>query len=129
MSYRLQHVSIPRPPGSDDITRAFYGELLGLEELPAPVTITKLDVIWFKLDSASELHVYDEAGDGASALRHFCLQVQDLNAMRNKLESAGHRCWEDEPIRGRPRFFCHDPHGNTVEFTAILDDYLRYQDS
>ena len=37
MTYRLQHVSVPRPPGSDQRTRAFYGALLGLQEIPAPV--------------------------------------------------------------------------------------------
>ena len=33
---RVQHVSLPRPPRSDEATRAFYGTLLGFEEIPAP---------------------------------------------------------------------------------------------
>ena len=129
MAFILQHVSIPRAPGSDAATRAFYGGLLGLRELPEPDTITSLDVIWFALDGGAELHVYDEAADGASALRHFCLLAEDLDGLRQRLEAAGHGCWEDEPIRGRPRFFCADPHGNTIEFTAIEADYRDFQPS
>ena len=129
MTYTLQHVSIPRAPGSDAATRAFYGDLLGLEELPAPATITAFDVIWFKLADGAELHVYDAANDGASALRHFCLVVENLETLRQKLESAGHRPWVDEPIRGRPRFFCRDSHGNSIEFTTIEADYRNFQPS
>ena len=42
---RIQHVSIPRPPGagSREQARAFFGGLLGLAEKPVPSTIEHLD--------------------------------------------------------------------------------------
>ena len=67
--------------------------------------------------------------DAASALRHFCLLVDDLGAMRRRLEDAGVATWDSEPIHGRPRFFCSDPAGNSIEFTSIDADYRSYQDS
>ncbi|HEX5692155.1 MAG TPA: glyoxalase, partial [Roseiflexaceae bacterium] len=57
---RIQHVSIPRPPGSHAATRAFYGELLGLEEKPPPDTISYLDLIWFNIGDDMELHCFTE---------------------------------------------------------------------
>ena len=129
MSYALQHVSVPSAPGRLPQSRAFYAETLGLREIPAPETITELDVIWFALDGGAELHVYDAPDDAASALRHFCLVADDLNVMRRRLEDAGVAVWDSEPIRGRPRFFCSDPAGNSIEFTSIEADYRRFQDS
>lgn len=129
MTYRLQHVSIPRLPGSDERTRAFYGDLLGLEEVPAPTTITTVDVIWFKLNEWAELHIFEWEPIEDTTIRHFCLVVEDLEAMRQQLAAAGYSPWDSEPIPGRPRFFCHDPNGNMIEFTTIVGDYLGNQDS
>ena len=33
---RLQHTSVPMPPGGDDQARAFYGDTLGMPEIPKP---------------------------------------------------------------------------------------------
>ncbi len=129
MTYRLHHVSIPRQPGSAERTRAFYCALLGLEEILAPSTITTVDVIWFKLNDSDELHIFAEEATGDSSTRHFCLVVEDLEAMRRELKDAGYPVWDEEPIPGRPRFFCQDPSGNIIEFTTIVGDYLDYPDS
>lgn len=129
MSYRLQHVSIPRQPAQDARTRAFYRDLLGLEELPAPATITTVDVIWFKLNESDELHLFAAEPCADASIRHFCLVVDDLAGTRQKLQAAGYQPWHEEPIWGRPRFFCRDPNGNMIEFTSIVGDYRDYQDS
>ena len=127
MSVRLQHVSIPRPPDSEDKTRAFYGDLLGLPEIPAPNSIEAAEVIWFKLGEDAELHCFREEPQGDTSIRHFCLVVADLAAMRQKLNAAGYAPYDVEAIPGRPRFFCRDPFGNIIEFTKIVGDYLELQ--
>ncbi|WP_025745833.1 VOC family protein [Kallotenue papyrolyticum] len=114
----LHHVSIPRPPGSAAQTRAFYGDLLGLEELPVPASIAHLDVIWFRL-GAGELHLFSAAQLPTDDGRHFCIVVRDLSAVRQRLTQAGYQPWDAIPIPGRPRFFCRDPFGNQIEFTAL----------
>lgn len=129
MTYRLHHVSIPLHPGNDARVRAFYGDLLGLEEIPAPVTITSVDVIWYKLNDLQELHIFEEEPLGDTSIRHFCLVVEDLGKMRQRLIDGGHSPWDSEPIAGRPRFFCDDPNGNSIEFTTIVGNYLDHQDS
>lgn len=124
---RLQHISIPRPPGSDDVTRAFYRDVLGLEEKSVPTSIKPLDLIWFKLGEDAELHVFAESPAEDASGRHFCLIVDDLEGMREKLVSAGYEPWNPETIHGRPRFFCRDPFGNIIEFAMIEDDYMKFQ--
>jgi catechol 2,3-dioxygenase-like lactoylglutathione lyase family enzyme len=120
---RIQHVSIPRPPGSHVQTRAFYGELVGLEEKPVPDTIQHLDLIWYRLGGDTELHVFTEEPLEDRSGRHFCIEVDDVGALRERLENAGYKVRDPEPINNRPRFFVRDPFGNTIEFTTILGSY------
>ena len=42
---RLQHTSIPMPPGGDDDARAFYGEVLGMREVPKPEGLAAMTVV------------------------------------------------------------------------------------
>lgn len=128
MKVRLQHVSIPRPPGSENLTRAFYGELLGLEEIPVPSTIRQFDLIWFALGPETELHVFAEEAFSDQSGRHFCLVVEDLNGLKHKLVEAGIETWEPATIQGRPRFFCRDPFRNIIEFTTIEADYKSFEE-
>jgi len=128
MKARLQHVSVPRPAGSDDVTRAFYGDLLGLEEKPVPDNIKKLDLIWYKLDIDAELHVFREDPTDDTSTRHFCLVVDDVHTLKTKLDDAGYETWEPDSIPGRPRFFCRDPFRNVIEFTSIEADYMDFQE-
>lgn len=123
---RIQHVSIPRPPESHQETREFYGELLGLKEVSVPKSIRHLNLIWYRLGDL-ELHLFAEEPLGDTSGRHFCLEVADITAMRDKLVAAGYAPWDVEPIPGRPRFFCRDPFNNTIEFTTIEGDYLSLE--
>jgi catechol 2,3-dioxygenase-like lactoylglutathione lyase family enzyme len=121
---RIQHVSIPRPPGaaSAQIARAFYGELLGLSEIPLPPTHTHADLVWFQIGDG-ELHVFGEESFDNHSTRHFCLEVDDLKALGARLAGAGYVINAGSVIAGRPRFFCRDPFHNNVEFTTIVGDY------
>src|SRR5689334_11151298 len=94
---RVQHVSIPRPPGSQEQTRAFYGELLGLEEAPVPESIKHLDLIWFRLGE-TELHCFTEEPLEDRSGRHFCIEVDDLEQVRERLVRAGYAPWDADPI-------------------------------
>lgn len=124
---RLQHASVPRPPGVEAHDQAvrFYSGVLGLELIPKPTTFTAIDVSWFKVGDA-EIHLYaaqhDEPGPIGGA--HFCLVVADLDGMRSRLERAGISCHETAPIPNRPRFMTSDPFGNWIELTAIEGPYI-----
>ncbi|MEZ4560373.1 MAG: VOC family protein [Caldilineaceae bacterium] len=124
MTVRIQHVSIPRPPGSDAAARHFYGELLGLEEIPPPESLHDLKVIWYRLGN-TELHILTEEPQGQDhSGRHFCIAVDDVEAWRERLQAAGVAVVGTTPIPGRPRYFIRDPFGNMIEITTIESDYL-----
>lgn len=121
---RIQHVSVPRPPGSEEETRHFYGRVLGLKEVTVPESIQHLDLIWFQAGDL-ELHVFAEDPIQDPSGRHFCFEVDDLDAVRRRLIEAGFSIEETIPIPHRPRFFCSDPFGNRIEFTQITGSYLE----
>jgi len=129
MHILLQHVSVPRPPGEEsaEVARKFYGGLVGLQEKPVPTSIKHLDLVWFKIGEETELHVFAEKDSPTTSTRHFCLNVGDVEAMRQALMQGGYQPWNPEEIHGRPRFFCRDPFHNVIEFTQIEDDYMKYQ--
>ena len=124
----IQHVSIPRPPGTESRKQAqqFFGELLGLQEKPVPQSIQHLDLVWFQVGDR-ELHVFAEEPVEDPSGRHFCLMVEDVEEMRTRLSEAGYEPWSPENIPGRPRFFCRDPFGNIIEFTTIVGNYLDFE--
>jgi catechol 2,3-dioxygenase-like lactoylglutathione lyase family enzyme len=116
---RLQHVSIAIARDAAEEARAFYGELLGLTERPVPPKLDRSHLIWFRVGEPDlELHLMlvdgVAHGDG-----HFCLAVDDVSAVRARLQAAGVETSDGTEIVGRPRFFCRDPFGNLLELTTI----------
>ena len=108
------------PVTSLEKARAFYGGLLGLTEISPPATLASLDLIWYRLGENTELHITVEEPMGQDhSGRHFCLAVDDLVELRDRLEEAGVTAVGDLPIPRRPRFFVRDPFGNLIEITSI----------
>ena len=124
----LQHVSIPRPPGekSAQLAREFYSGLIGLTEKPVPRSIAQLDLVWFQIGEETELHVFAEQDSPTTSGRHFCLNVSNIESIRQGLVQGGYQPWNPEEIPGRPRSFCRDPFNNIVEFTQIVEDYTKF---
>lgn len=122
---RLQHVSVPMPPGGEEQTRAFYGGVLGLTEKIPPSSLADLGLVWFEAsDDGMEVHVFtDKSGIKGSNDQHLCLQVDSLDAFRAQISEAGVAIEETTPIHNRPRFFIRDPFGNQIEITEVLGEY------
>jgi hypothetical protein len=59
MRLELQHVSIAIPPGRRNEARAFYGELLGLDERVVPPKLNPEELLWFRVGGDLELHLFD----------------------------------------------------------------------
>jgi catechol 2,3-dioxygenase-like lactoylglutathione lyase family enzyme len=117
---RLQHVAIARPPDTERAARTFYGDLLGLVEMTPPAALQHLGVLWYQVGAGSELHIFVEEPSGQDhSGRHFCLAVEDVEALRLRLIAAGIRVAADVPIPERPRYFVRDPFGNLIELTTI----------
>ncbi len=122
---RIQHVSVPMPPGSGDTARSFYSDVLGLIEKAPPADLAHLDLVWFQVGGDGlEVHVFaDDTGETPVTAQHLCLQVDDIGAFRAGLTARGVASEDTMAIHNRPRFFVRDPFGNQIEITQVLGEY------
>lgn len=122
MIQQIHHVQITIPPGREDEARFFYGGLLGLHEIAKPPTLRARGGLWFAVGER-ELHIGVEDGVARAATKaHVAYRVDDLDAIRVRLEHAGHLIGRSIPIAGYRRFECRDPFGNRVEFIQPLEN-------
>lgn len=124
---RIQHVSVPMPPGSEERARRFYGEALGLPEVTPPADLASLRLVWFRIGGegdGDELHCFTETGPFPNTpAQHLCFEVNDLEATRQRLVDHGVAIEPTIEIHNRPRFFIQDPFGNSIEIVQILGQY------
>jgi catechol 2,3-dioxygenase-like lactoylglutathione lyase family enzyme len=113
--FEIDHVQIAIPKGSEDQARAFFGELLGLEELPKPADMAARGGCWFAA-SDRQIHLGVETDFRPAKKAHVALNTDGLDALRLLLEQAGYTTQDDSDVDGRKRFFTHDPFGNRIEF-------------
>jgi catechol 2,3-dioxygenase-like lactoylglutathione lyase family enzyme len=113
----IDHVQIAAPPGRDDETRAFYGHLLGMEELPKPEALRARGGCWFRA-GAQEVHVGIEEPFAPARKAHPGFVASGLDEIRARLRAAGVGYEDDRKIEGVDRLFVHDPFGNRLELRA-----------
>jgi catechol 2,3-dioxygenase-like lactoylglutathione lyase family enzyme len=114
----IDHVQLAAPRGCEEAARAFYGALLGLEELPKPEPLASRGGCWFRA-GAQELHVGVEEPFAPARKAHPGLVVDDLEALAARLADAGVEVNWDEAIPGLRRFHAADPWGNRLEFRQL----------
>jgi catechol 2,3-dioxygenase-like lactoylglutathione lyase family enzyme len=113
----IDHVQVAAPPGCEEEARAFYGGLLGLEELPKPEALAARGGVWFRA-GAQELHVGVEDPFTPARKAHPSFVVSDLDGLASRLTGAGIELAYDDLIPGTRRFQTADSFGNRLEFRA-----------
>lgn len=119
----LHHVQLNVPAAAADEAKRFYGELLGLEEMPRPESLSEAgrSGAWYKCGD-NEVHLFfnpDPSLPREASSRHPAFLVDGLAELRSRLESFGAELEEAIPIEGRERFFVRDPFGNRIELMAL----------
>lgn len=112
---RLDHIQLAIPKGSEYDARAFWIGLLGLPELPKPEGLQGRGGLWLQ-GPGYELHLGVEDSFRPAKKAHPAFATHDLDALAEKLNTAGHPVRWDDAIAGRRRFFSEDPAGNRLEF-------------
>lgn len=115
----LDHVQLAAPPGCEAEARRFFGELLGLRELPKPPALAGRGGAWFEL-GAQQLHlgVEPEFEPALKAHPGFLVDRGELDALAARLEAASFPVSWDDSLPGARRFYSRDPWGNRLEFLA-----------
>jgi len=114
----IDHIQIAAPPGSEVAARTFYGDLLGMQEIPKPENLKARGGCWFQCGS-HEVHIGIQQDFIPAKKAHPGFTVNALEQLKSRLEEADYTISEEPPIEGRSRFFTHDPFGNRIEFLAF----------
>jgi hypothetical protein len=115
----IDHVQVAAPAGCEVDVRAFYGELLELEELPKPEPLRARGGVWFRA-GAQELHIGVEEPFTPARKAHPGFFDSDLDALRNRLRAARIVFVDDDKIDGVDRLFVDDPFGNRLEIRQAI---------
>ncbi len=112
--YALDHVQLAIPPGAEERARAFYGDVLGLAEVPKPAHLAVRGGIWFEAGTL-KLHLGVEHDFRPARKAHPALLAHNLAALIERCERAGYMATEDQPLPGYKRVYVTDPFGNRIE--------------
>lgn len=115
----LHHVNFTISPALEDVTKHFYGSILGLEEIPKPESTSGRGGAWYQIGPI-QLHLSREEIQETRSKRHICLTVPDLQTARTSLRNSGVEILpDDRPITGVTRFYIRDPGGNLLEIAQL----------
>ena len=112
---RLHHVQLAIPTGGEPECRAFWGGLLGMDELEKPSVLAARGGCWFR-GGGVEVHLGVERDFTAAAKAHPGILVDDLPGLAETLAAAGVEVTWDDEFPGHARFYAPDPFGNRLEF-------------
>jgi catechol 2,3-dioxygenase-like lactoylglutathione lyase family enzyme len=111
----IHHVQLAMPAEEEEAGRAFYGDLLGLPEVPKPSALAPRGGLWFR-SGALEVHLgVEREGFTPARKAHPAFLVRGLDSLRERLDAAGYRIDEDVRLEGYRRFHVRDPFGNRIE--------------
>jgi catechol-2,3-dioxygenase len=110
----IHHVQICIPAGQEIEAKAFYKDILRLEEIPKPEALRKNGGMWFKIGN-QELHIGVE-NQVFKGKHHPAFLVTGLSELRNHLSVHEVMIQKELPIPGFNRFSIRDPFGNRIEF-------------
>lgn len=118
---RVHHVQLAMPRGGEPLARAFYSDLLELEEVMKPVPLRSRGGMWFRSDGV-ELHLGVEEDFRPAGKAHPGLQVCGLKQLAAALVVAGVEVTWDRELPGHRRFYAADPFGNRLEFLEAVEE-------
>ena len=112
---RIDHVQLAIPTGGEEACRAFWGELLGLAEVPKPPVLAARGGCWFA-GPGFQVHLGVQVDFRPALKAHPGFEIRGVRALARSLAAAGHPVtWSDE-VPGQDRFHTADPFGNRLEF-------------
>jgi len=102
------------PAGSEGVARRFYGELLGMVEIPKPAELAKRGGVWFSSGEV-QIHLGVEPDFRPAKKAHPALRCSHYDKLAARLQDARVPLLNDGNIPGVRRCHIHDPFGNRIE--------------
>jgi catechol 2,3-dioxygenase-like lactoylglutathione lyase family enzyme len=110
----IDHLQIIAPARGENAARRFFGEVLGLAEVPKPAALRGRGGVWFAVGE-QQLHIGVEEPFSPARKAHPAFRVTGIDALAARLEAAGHPPRWDDDLPGYRRFYVDDPFGNRIE--------------
>jgi catechol 2,3-dioxygenase-like lactoylglutathione lyase family enzyme len=111
---RLDHVLFEIPPGGEDTARRFYGDVLGLREIPKPEPMRARGGVWYDA-GPFQLHLGAQPDMRPPIKAHAAIVVTELDAWRQRLVAGGWEWHDADDQPGVRRGHTRDPFGNRIE--------------
>jgi catechol 2,3-dioxygenase-like lactoylglutathione lyase family enzyme len=113
----IDHVQLAMPRGGEEMARRFYGDVLGMVEIPKPPELAKRGGCWFA-SGAVQIHLGVEDEFRPARKAHPALRCQNYEPLRNRLQHNDVSIVEADDIPGVRRCHIFDPFGNRIELVA-----------
>ena len=121
----LDHVQLAMPAGKEAEARAFFCDLLEMEEVEKPAGLQGRGGCWFRSPGVA-VHVGVADPFIPAKKAHPAFLVGDLNGLANLLSEAGITVKWDTALPEVRRFYVDDPFGNRLELIAAADEGLTH---
>ena len=113
----IDHVQLAMPPGEESKARHFFGELLGMRELPKPPELAIRGGCWFA-SGPVQLHLGVEEDFRPARKAHPAFRCPDYISLIARLKRHGVQVVEVKDIPGVQRCHLYDPFGNRIELIS-----------
>jgi catechol 2,3-dioxygenase-like lactoylglutathione lyase family enzyme len=115
LQINFDHIQLAIPANEEAKARAFYRDLLGLQEIEKPDALKARGGCWFGVGT-QQFHLGVEADFRPAKKAHPAFRVTHYEDLQQRLEEAGFIITPDDMLEDVERFYTHDPFGNRLEF-------------
>jgi catechol 2,3-dioxygenase-like lactoylglutathione lyase family enzyme len=113
----IDHVQLAMPAGKEEDARRFYGDLLGMTEVPKPPELAKRGGCWFE-SGGVQIHLGVENDFRPAKKAHPALRCSEYDGLLQRLRAANVEVHKAEDIAGIRRCHVYDCFQNRIELIA-----------
>ncbi len=106
------------PPGQEEDARRFYGDLLGMTEIPKPAELAGRGGCWFE-SGGVQIHLGVENDFRPAKKAHPALRCRDYETLLQRLREADVEVDNADDIPGVKRCHVYDRFGNRIELIRV----------
>ena len=115
----IDHVQVAAPVGCEEEARDFYGNTIGMEEIPKPEELkNEVDV---GLNAEIKKSILVSSGTLHQLKEPSSFYVNEINEFKQTLIEQGVKVIDDYARPDVIRFYVSDPFGNRIEFMQNKD--------
>ncbi len=117
----IDHIQLAMPAHEEAKARAFYVDVLGLQEVPKPPILATRGGLWFESGNV-KVHLGVEENFQPARKAHPAFTVIGWDALFDRCQRADYAVIPDDQLPNVRRAYVHDPFGNRIELIDGASD-------